>query len=350
MKWQQGKEKGQSRHQVDVDVEAVQTRRRSQSHFHASRLDPVVVPFQTWTCRLVIALTFFTLAFLHLSLYIDPYIYLYLSLTLLLSLSATAPPPLDGISNMDPPPGAEHLPSPLPLPEFSASFPLPFRVLFLVGLAILLWALNLHVLGLLGLDVSWVLDIRDSDDADLGDGSRGADGGFNGSFDDNHGDEKPASSPRPLTPNRFVGPTRAPGAHLAGPVYRLFLIYAAWCTGGWIVFRVLTGSDTGAMERLRGVVGLVCLGPVLAALLPLRGAAGLRERQALRRALWRCINPPADAPIYFCDVILADIATSFAKVLGDLYVSAHQVVFGGITHGRVAQLGVGKWITLGMVW
>ena len=67
------------------------------------------------------------------------------------------------------------------------------------------------------------------------------------------------------------------------------------------------------------------------------------------RAIRRILLPPINSPILFCDVILADILTSFAKVLGDLWVSACQIYAGGITQGRVAQSGVNQWITLAMV-
>lgn len=211
----------------------------------------------------------------------------------------------------------------LPLPEFSASFPLPFRVLFLVGLAILLWAVNLHVLSLLGLDVSWALDIRDGDDAD-----------------------HLVSSDEPKPPRNV---NHIPSSYLYGPVYKLFAAYSIWCFGGWAAFRFLSGDDTEAMERWRGFVGVVCIVPLAVSLTPWRGI-GYRERQALRRAVKRCLNPPAKDPIFFCDVIFADILTSFAKVLGDLFVGANQVIFGGISHGRQAPHGAGKWFVLAMVW
>lgn len=68
------------------------------------------------------------------------------------------------------------------------------------------------------------------------------------------------------------------------------------------------------------------------------------------RALGRILFPSLDAPIFFSDVILADILTSFAKVLGDLWVSTVQIWSGGITQGRVGQGGWSRWITLSMVW
>jgi hypothetical protein len=66
--------------------------------------------------------------------------------------------------------------------------------------------------------------------------------------------------------------------------------------------------------------------------------------------LKRILVPSISSPVYFCDVILADILTSFAKVLGDLWVSACQIWWGGITEGRVAQSGWSRYITLAMVW
>jgi hypothetical protein len=60
--------------------------------------------------------------------------------------------------------------------------------------------------------------------------------------------------------------------------------------------------------------------------------------------------PSLDAPVFFSDVILADILTSFAKVLGDLWISTCQIWNGGISQGRVAQSGWSSYITLTMVW
>jgi hypothetical protein len=140
----------------------------------------------------------------------------------------------------------------LTLPPLSASFPLPFRVLFLIGLAQLLWALNLHILHLLGLDTSWILDFRDDppDEIEL----------------------------EPITPEV----TRPESGKLYQPVYKLFLIYTSWVGGGWVVFTVLTGSDTELMEQYRGIVGVVALGAVGLALAPWHGV-GERERRGLRQ-------------------------------------------------------------------
>ena len=241
----------------------------------------------------------------------------------------------------------------LSLPSFSTSFPLPFRVLFLVGLAQLLWAVNLHILHLLGLDTAWILDVRDHgsllDDIPLLDSDVG-------NLDIPH-----SRSIREVDGLR--GSDQVGSGKLYQPVYRLFLLYAAWVGGGWIVFRVITGGDPESMESWRWLVGVIAIGASIGALAPWRGA-GQRERAALRkyveegtgvtyahdRAIKRILMPPSDAPIFFCDVILADILTSFAKVLGDLWISACQIVMGGITQGRVKQHGMANYLTLAMVW
>jgi hypothetical protein len=67
-------------------------------------------------------------------------------------------------------------------------------------------------------------------------------------------------------------------------------------------------------------------------------------------AIKRILLPAIDSPIFFSDVILADILTSFAKVLGDLWISACQIWNGGITQGRVKQSGWASYITLAAVW
>ncbi|WVR04664.1 hypothetical protein IAU60_001675 [Kwoniella sp. DSM 27419] len=267
----------------------------------------------------------------------------------------------------------------LQLPGFSASFPLPFRVLFLIGLAQLLWAVNLHVLHILGLDTSWVLDLRlDPDkpsrvalaeEGEMEDGVReeedgaielvspsaprlrgspnstalGLDSGP-GSGEISLDDRLPDTPVRPSAA-RIVRP---PSGKLYQPVYKLFLLYTAWCGSGWVLFRTLSQGDHELMEKWRIIPGLLALGVLAAVLVPWRGVAEW-ERAGLRRAMKRILLPPLNAPIFFCDVILADILTSFAKVLGDMWISAVQIWVGDISKGRVGVAGYGRWVTLAMV-
>jgi hypothetical protein len=59
--------------------------------------------------------------------------------------------------------------------------------------------------------------------------------------------------------------------------------------------------------------------------------------------------PPRTHAPFFADVILADVLTSFAKVLGDLVVSGNQIWGGGLAEGRVRITGIGSYIKLAMV-
>ena len=157
----------------------------------------------------------------------------------------------------------------LSLPPFSASFPLPFRVLFLIGLAQLLWATNLHLLHYLNIDPAWVLDIHPPDTPTSDHVELSALG-------------LPPETPphRHLEENAIGGPVA-----LHGPVYRLFLVYVTWVGAGWFAFWWVTGGDVDVMEQWRGLLGVIALGAILGAILPWQGP-GQRERRALRRCVF----------------------------------------------------------------
>ncbi len=132
----------------------------------------------------------------------------------------------------------------------------------MIGLAQLLWAINLHVLHLLGLDVAWILDFRDPslDDLELTDTSS------------NHR-------------NRLAVPgsiNKNEGRNLYMPVYKLFILYSGWVGVGWLLFLSITGRDRESMESYRWFVALIALGAGVGALAPWKGI-GERERLALRR-------------------------------------------------------------------
>lgn len=154
------------------------------------------------------------------------------------------------------------------LPPLSASFPLPFRVLTLVGFAIFLWGSNLQILNALGIDPARALDFRDHHDRDPAAGVIDLD-------DDENAREAEKEG----------------GSHR--PVYRIGLVYSAWVLFGWIVFRLLTAGEVESMERYRGWVGVVMLGAALGALVPYRGF-GDRERRALRKCV-TSLSPAANA-------------------------------------------------------
>lgn len=116
----------------------------------------------------------------------------------------------------------------------AATFPLPFRVLFLLSSGLLAWATNLHGLHLHAIDGSGVLHLD-----------------------------------RPSLPT-----IRSPGSQKAArpplshqPVYRLFFYCAGWCLFVWFMYRYSTMNHVEyvdvfkylpAVGALGLVIGLVC--------------------------------------------------------------------------------------------
>lgn len=104
----------------------------------------------------------------------------------------------------------------------SSWFPLPFRILVLVTGGIFGWATNLHVLHLLGIDTSLILDIRTHDGAAAG-------------SSENAGSGSSGANSSHLHPSR-----------LYPQVYQLAGVTAAWTTLCWIAFQVIAGGDGDA--------------------------------------------------------------------------------------------------------
>lgn len=167
------------------------------------------------------------------------------------------------IGGTPPPTGANG--ASLTVPSFSTTFPLPYRVLLLVGVGILLWALNLHILHLLGLDTGFILSVRSRTSAD-------------GEADDLA--EEGAIS---LAGAGSAKATFARSRELIGPVYGLLGAYAAWTFGGWLVFRWIVGSgDQASVDAWRLLPLLTALGAVAGLVAPYEGL-WKRERQAFIR-------------------------------------------------------------------
>ncbi|EJU04061.1 EXS-domain-containing protein [Dacryopinax primogenitus] len=196
------------------------------------------------------------------------------------------------------------------VPAFSKSFPLPFRVLTLLGLGIIGWATNLHLLRLLGVDAYGAL-VKNS--ASL----RGQNDGF---------------------PSSSGGNKREQDRALTASVYRLFLVYALWVGTGWFLFRYATGGDEDMINRYRAVPAILLAAILLGILSPYSFEKHTRE--TFLQGCRRCFIPSFSQPTYFCDIVLADIFTSFAKVFGDLYISAHQIFWVGYVTSVPAQKGM----------
>ncbi|KAI6045994.1 EXS family-domain-containing protein [Pisolithus marmoratus] len=179
----------------------------------------------------------------------------------------------------------------------AALFPLPFRVLFLVGLGILGWATNLHGLERLGIDGPSILELQ------------------------------ARSHFPPRSGSRCRSKEHSARAFYA-PLYRLFVIYSMWCFGAWLLYSVQTRSNVALVDVFSYIPG-VCILSVLTILLCTMDIVQKRERDSFLLTAERCCFSAYDSPIYFSDIIFADMLTSYAKVLGDLWLSFWMLLPGG---------------------
>ncbi|KAJ7217891.1 EXS family-domain-containing protein, partial [Mycena pura] len=173
------------------------------------------------------------------------------------------------------------------------SFPLPFRVLALAGLGILGWATNLHGLDLLGVDVVAALDLRVEADHN------------------------------PHLPPHLSGGPKQPShpSVIYNAVFRLFAAYASWCLFSWAVFRYLTYGEMTLVDAFGYIPAISALVVLLVLVSPI-DAFYKCERDKFLHSIRRCLFTSMDGRIYFSDVVFADVFTSFAKVLGDVWLSA----------------------------
>ncbi|KAG1723602.1 EXS family-domain-containing protein [Suillus paluster] len=195
--------------------------------------------------------------------------------------------------------------------SLATSFPLPFRVLFLIGLGILAWAINLHGLHLLGIDASSALELHSG---------------------------------------RIFLPTTSPPsrAHSSArvsymPVYRLFMTYATWCFVGWSFFRLATHSNTILVDAFKYIPAVCSLGVLIALICPYE-MCQKRERDLFFQSAARCLFSSVNSPVYFSDVVFADVFTSFAKVLGDVWLSLCMLLPGGSLLSLPSLDGISQWI------
>ena len=230
---------------------------------------------------------------------------------------------------------------------FVIAFPLPFRVLFLAGLGIFGWAANLHGLRLLGVDPASALDLRTH--------------------------ERGPASPLPLSVDsrHAHGALEAPAYAPAPPcsaVYRLALWYGLWCSAAWALYRSATNSDSFLVDSSKHIPS-VCALVVLICMISPYDVMQKLERDAFilyvfvrlwtlffwfsrcrslttwdLRSIKRCISSPINHRVYFSDVVFADIFTSYAKVLGDVWLSFCMLLPGGSLLAPPKQYGLYRWI------
>lgn len=201
--------------------------------------------------------------------------------------------------------------------SFVLAFPLPFRVLFLVGAGILGWSANLHGLRLLGIDAASALDL--------------------------HVHEHGSVTPLPVDSRNRGFKARPDPTALYFPVYRLALWYGLWCTFAWTLYRSATHGSAVLVDFFK-YIPAVCALVVLICTLSPYDVVQKRERDAFLMSIKRCISSPLNHRIHFSDVVFADIFTSYAKVLGDVWLSLCMLLPGGSLLTPPTQEGWYRWI------
>ncbi|KAL0579156.1 protein-ER retention protein [Marasmius crinis-equi] len=191
---------------------------------------------------------------------------------------------------------------------YSVSFPLPFRVLGLVGLGIIGWATNLHGLETVGIDAPKVLELRTNE-----------------------------SLPR-TTPRRLQGAT----THYSN-IYRVAGIYFGWFFATWLLYIFLSHGDTKLVDAYGYIPGLLAVAIILVLACPFR-VFYKHERDSFLLSLRRCLFITMDSPVYFADVVFADVLTSYAKVVGDAILIFRMLFPGNSMLVKPADLGWVRWV------
>lgn len=119
--------------------------------------------------------------------------------------------------------------------SFIVIFPLPFRVLFLVGLGIWGWGANLHGLYLLGIDAAAALDLR---------------------LRDSLGGSLPAL---PVSRGQRGFKFVQDPASFYGPVYSLAAVHTVFCSLLWMVYRYATYGDIDEINTYKYIPALCVL-------------------------------------------------------------------------------------------
>ncbi|KAF8638009.1 hypothetical protein AX16_010641 [Volvariella volvacea WC 439] len=197
---------------------------------------------------------------------------------------------------------------------FTVSFPLPYRVLALAGLGILGWATNLHGLSLLGIDAAGALELQTDQ-----------------------------SKRHTLPSHRTGGFRQVTDTATYATLYRIFIIYSLCCFTSWASFRYGTQGDPTLLDAY-GYIPAITVLVFFAILICPYNIFFKTERDKFLHSLRRCCFSSADSPVYFADVVFADIFTSFSKVLGDGWLSLRMVFPGNSLLSPPHDSGWQNWI------
>ncbi|KAL4248172.1 hypothetical protein ABKN59_007902 [Abortiporus biennis] len=204
----------------------------------------------------------------------------------------------------------------VPDPLFSVRYPLPFRVLALVGIGILSWATNLQGLNILGINAVAALDLN------------------------SHHPRSLYTARSPLPTNRAGWKVVSDPHTIYMPVYRLFVQYSIVVGVSWLLFRHATKGEIELVDVFKFIPAVTALLLFMVLVSPFK-VFQKGQRDAFLNAIHRCCFSPR---VLFADVVFADVLTSFAKVIGDVWLSVCMLVPDASLLIPPAQQGLSRWI------
>ncbi|KAJ3162546.1 hypothetical protein HK101_000735 [Irineochytrium annulatum] len=254
----------------------------------------------------------------------------------------------------------------LPILSQLVRLPIYFHVLFLLNLGLWCWASNVHILAILGIDVGWLVQGQDPNavigvDAGSGGGGVGKIGSLSSSSSSSsasstvgspYEDRKAisgvntglsisiptASSSAASYSIMKPSSSSAPSAGLVGgpielSIKNLYLIalgHLVLTVVTVLVFSFLVGPwGEEASEIVPALTYLITLGFIW---WPWGNHMFARERGLFLRTMYRIALGGLGSTVFFCDVILADILTSFSRVVGDLQIVFTDLLYNDPTH------------------
>lgn len=223
--------------------------------------------------------------------------------------------------------------------SFSAFFPPPYRVLLLASIGLLLFAVNVQVLHAKGIDLFALFradrlekkrSIPPSSSA-----FHRSNNGASTQYGSYHNVNSTSSSSNDdvggagLLPTTATGHNRASsaeagaGVSTSSPLFAFGTFQLVWSLLGWASYRYYVDSLVGDPKgrHAQALQGFAVSGAFLALVWP--GNLFFKPmRKAFGRSVLLILTPSLTQQITFSDVILADTLTSFAKVLGDVWLTA----------------------------
>lgn len=226
--------------------------------------------------------------------------------------------------------------------SFSAFFPPPYRVLLLASFGLLLFAVNVSVLQAKGIDLFALFradsaekkraSLHNNTHAGFHRSTTGASTQYGSYHNINPSSSSSTAATTKITVNEHgdgmlpITRTSLPETGALLSTRSLFLfgtLQLVWALLGWASYRFyvdwLNGDPKG--RHAQALQGFAVTGAFLALVWP--GNLFFQPmRKAFGRSILLLLSPSLRQTITFSDVILADILTSFAKVLGDVWLTA----------------------------